>query len=147
MAAVEKVQSYANHRRIPPVYFQIAFVVLTGELIYRIIHVVRHPGLVAAWEVVVWFAVLVIAYAARRNAQIVQDRVIRHEMRMRLERLLGAGHAAEIARISLPQLVALRFASDEQLPGLVAEVSAGSLVAPDQIKQKIVSWQADWLRV
>ena len=68
MAAVEKVQSYANHRRIPPVYFQFAFVVLTGELIYRIIHVVRHPGLVAAWEVVVWFAVLVIAYAARRNA-------------------------------------------------------------------------------
>jgi hypothetical protein len=83
----------------------------------------------------------------RTNSQRVQDRVIRLEMRLRLERLLGGERRADIERIGLRQLIALRFASDRELPALAEEVIAGKLRDGIEIKQRIVDWQADWLRV
>lgn len=142
-----RIQTFANHRRRPPPYYAIAFLVLTAEFIHRIIHVVRDPSIDGGWQVVVWMAILAIAFAARRTAQIVQDRVIRDEMRLRLERLLGAGRRDEIEALPLPIIIALRFASDAELPALVADVAAGRLAKPNDIKAKITSWQADWLRV
>jgi hypothetical protein len=44
-------------------------------------------------------------------------------------------------------MVALRFASDGELPGLVQEVLSGSLKSQKEIKARIRHWQADWLRV
>jgi hypothetical protein len=147
MATAQPIQTFANHRRRLPLYFALAFLVVAAEFVHRIIHLFRHPGLIPAWEVLVWLALLAIAFAARRSAQIVQDRVIRDEMLLRLERVLGPGRTGEIAALTLPQLVGLRFASDAELPTLVAEVAAGRLTKVDDIKRKIVQWQADWLRV
>jgi hypothetical protein len=92
-------------------------------------------------------AVLVVWYESRRRAQIVQDRVIRLEMRVRLERVLGASRRLDIDRLTLPQLVGLRFASDAELPALVDDVLAGRITEPDAIKKRVKDWQADWLRV
>lgn len=91
-------------------------------------------------------ALIVVAYASRRNAQIVQDRLIRLEMRLRLERVLPPERHGDIARLTLPQLIGLRFASDAELPALVQETLAQGLTS-DAIKAKIGVWQADWLRV
>jgi hypothetical protein len=44
------------------------------------------------------------------------------------------------------QLVALRFASDGELPELVRDVLAGKLTTPKDIKMHVKSWQADFLR-
>jgi hypothetical protein len=76
----------------------------------------------------------------------VQDRLIRLEMRMRLERVLGAGAKEKIAKLSCGQLVALRFASDAELPALVDRTMTGEFKAKKEIKQQIKDWQADWLR-
>jgi len=140
------VQSFANHRRLPTIAFSVAFVVLTADVIVRGIAVVQAPSLTSAWAVVIAAALLVVAYYARRNAQVVQDRVIRLEMRRRLERILPAERHTDIARLELPQLIALRFASNAELPVLIGDALAQSLTAT-AIKQRITSWQADHLRV
>jgi hypothetical protein len=65
---------------------------------------------------------------------------------MRLERVLGAGAKEKIAKLSCGQLVALRFASDAELPALVDRTMTGEFKAKKEIKQQIKDWQADWLR-
>jgi hypothetical protein len=147
MSELEPVQTFANHKRIPPPYYIVASLVIAAEVVHQVIRLAQQPGLGTAWNVVVWMAVLVIVFAVRRLPQVVQDRTIRDEVRQRLRRLLPAERHGEIAGLALPQLVALRFASDAELPALVAEVAAGRLVAATAIKQKITAWQADWLRV
>ncbi len=147
MSDREPPQNFANHRKVPPPYYSVASLVLAAELVHRGVILVRHPDLQNAWYLVVWAAVLVIAFAARRLPQVVQDRTIRDEMRQRLRRLLPPERHGEIDRLELAQLVALRFASEAELPALAAEVAAGRLSAPTAIKQKITAWQADWLRV
>jgi hypothetical protein len=76
-----------------------------------------------------------------------QDRVIRAEKHERLQRLLGDERRADIERLSLKSLIALRFASDEQLPELVELVLSGALVQPDAIKRRVHQWRGDELRV
>ena len=76
-----------------------------------------------------------------------QDRVIRLEERLRLARLLPADLAPRIEEIAPRQLIALRFASDAEVPALVREVLAGTLTEPKAIKQRIAHWRADHFRV
>lgn len=139
-------QSYANHRAIPSLSFIVTSLVLAVNIVWQAIGAFQTPGFSGVLAVLVALALLAVLLAARRHAQIVQDRLIRLEMRLRLERLLPAERHSDIARLSLPQLIALRFASDGELPALVQETLAQSLTN-DAIKKKITAWQADWLRV
>ncbi len=143
----DRPQSYDNHRSFPRALYLVAGIVLLSETCWRCYVATTDFTGRNVWAAVVALALLVAWHYARRSAQIVQDRVIRHEMRARLERLLGAGRRASIERIALPDLIALRFASDEELPGLVARVEQGEFARPDAIKRAVTSWQADWLRV
>jgi 4-amino-4-deoxy-L-arabinose transferase-like glycosyltransferase len=149
----DKPQTYANHRARLPRLWLAAGVVLVidvfrrGWLAWRERDLgVDHWG-VHLWYVVLISAVLVVWYESRRRAQIVQDRVIRVEMRVRLVRVLGASRRKDIDRLTSRQLVGLRFASDAELPALVDEVLAGRLTEQDAIKKRVKDWQADWLRV
>ncbi len=137
-------QSYANHRAVPRITL-VAGAILLADLVVRIVGALRGPSLAAAWAVLPAAALLVVFFNARRKAQIVQDRVIRLEMRLRLARVLPADRQAEIARLTLPQLVALRFAGDGELPELVARALGGAM--PDALKQAVRDWQEDRLRV
>ncbi len=138
-------QTYATHRVLPLGYIVggVAIAANAGYLIYQAgVQQMCGPvlgSLSALALVVVWFK-------ARRNAQIMQDRIIRLEMRLRLAALLP-GRQADLARLTLPQLVALRFASDAELPALVERVLAGEFAKPDAIKRAVKDWQPDHLRV
>ena len=68
------------------------------------------------------------------------------ERRRRLRELLAPELAARVPEIKTRQLIALRFASDAELPDLVREVLSGSLREPADIKRRVRSWQADHLR-
>ena len=76
----------------------------------------------------------------------VQDRVIRLEMRLRLAAVLPNDLRAHVMTLTPRQLIALRFASDEELPDLVRRVIAGTLADQRAIKKAIVHWQGDHLR-
>jgi hypothetical protein len=96
--------------------------------------------------IVVAAALLTLALLARSQALAVQDRVIRMEMRLRLRQALPADLHPRIHDLSARQLVALRFASDAELPELVREILDGKLETGKQIKQRVKNWQSDWLR-
>lgn len=146
-AASIKPQSFANHRAIPPLLFLAAGLVLLVEAGHRIWVAIGAPDFWSVWSALVGMALLVVWAASRFRAQIVQDRVIRLEMQLRLERVLGAARRADIAQLELPDIIALRFASDAELPALFDEVAAGKFAKPDDIKRRVKDWQADWLRV
>ncbi len=140
----DRPQSFANHRAIPSPVFLAAIAILVINVLWAICLLVRAPGVGTTISLFLTIALVLTLAVARRSAQIVQDRVIRLEMRLRLERLLPG---RDLTTLTLPQVIALRFASDGELPGLVDRVLKGELKTPDQIKSAITQWQADWLRV
>jgi len=105
------------------------------------------PTLGNAWAVVVAAALLMTAFLSRTQALSAQDRIIRLEMHLKLRDLLPADLQTRIQELSPRHLVALRFASDAELPGLIREVLAGTLKTPKQVKMRVRDWQGDWLRV
>ena len=83
---------------------------------------------------------------ARVMVLTVQDRLIRLEMRLRLRELLPADMHGRIRDLTHRQLVAMRFASDAELPELTREVLAGKLATAKEIKLRVRQWEPDWLR-
>jgi hypothetical protein len=96
--------------------------------------------------VVLALALLTLAFVARTFALKVQDRVIRLEMRLRLRELLPADLQFRILDFRPGQLVAMRFASDAELPTLARKVLDENLTDQRSIKSQIQSWQPDHLR-
>ncbi len=144
----EKVpQTYANHARFhPPFHFFLApgSIVL---LILGIVNVVRHYRRLDAWMLLLMGILFLAAvFLIRLNPLRVQDRLIRLEERLRLEAMLSAELSARVGELTESQLVALRFASDAELPGLVERVLAAKTPARD-IKKAIVTWRGDTFRV
>ena len=91
-------------------------------------------------------ALIIMYLFARAFALTVQDRVIRLEMRLRLRELLPADLATRIPEFTRGQLVALRFASDAELPALARRVLDEHLTDRRVIKQLVRDWQPDTLR-
>lgn len=141
-----KPQTYANHARLDPWYHFFLAPVFLITLIASIVHLVRHPHLASAWEVVVAFAFFMLVFKVRTYSLKVQDRVIRLEERLRLATLLPEPLRARINDLELRQLIALRFASDAEILAL-AERTLNEKLAPKQIKQAIQNWRADDFRV
>lgn len=146
MTDLHRPQSLANHRNFPP-WFVTFSLILIAEVFHRLWILITEPALGSFWALAVAFGLLFALVNGRLSAIRVQDRLIRLEMRLRLERLLGKERRDDIERIEPRQLVALRFAGDAELPELAADVLARKLVEPADIKQRITDWQADWLRV
>jgi hypothetical protein len=143
----ERVQTYKNHTKLFPLFHFVAVPILFLNFVNTIRHVYLAPGDRSSWfQMVVAFGLLAGLFAARVMALAVQDRVIRLEMQLRLARVLPADLQAQAARITPRQLVALRFASDDELPELVREVSGGRLNTSKEIKTRIKNWQGDFLR-
>ena len=139
-------QNYANHARLDPGYHFILLPILLVNLIITILVAVRHFTLVRGWVVVMAVGLLLLAGLLREYALKVQNRVIRLEERIRLSMLLPPALQGRIVELSIRQLVALRFASDAELPGLVARTLAEKLESK-QIKQAITAWRSDEYRV
>jgi len=91
-------------------------------------------------------ALLLLMFYARTFALTVQNRVIRLEERMRLERLLPEDLKPRIGEFTSGQLVAMRFACDAELPALARKVLTDKIQAGKTIKQMVQNWRADYLR-
>jgi uncharacterized protein DUF6526 len=140
-------QTYANHVRLHPPFH---FFLLPGTvilLILAIVNVVQHSDSLEAW-ILLLIAVMspVAVLLIRINPLKVQDRVIRLEELERYAALLDEPLRSRVRELTEAQVVALRFACDAELPGLV-EKSLNSKLKPAEIKKSIVTWRADTFRV
>ena len=142
----DRTQNYRNHARNFPLFHYVAVPILTLNFLNSLRHVYMFQNRAAVFEAVVAFGLLALAFAARVMALTVQDRVIRLEMQMRLARVLPADLQARAAALTPRQLVALRFASDQEMADLVRDVCEGRLATSKDIKMRVKDWQADWLR-
>lgn len=142
----ERVQTYKNHPRLLPAFHFFVLPVLLLNFLNEVRKVWRYPSEGAAFAAVVGVALLTLAFLARTQALRVQDRVIRLEMRLRLRQVLPSELHARVNDLTHRQLVALRFASDAELPELVRDILDGKLQTGKEIKLRVKNWQADWLR-
>jgi hypothetical protein len=140
-------QNFANHVKVVPAFHYFVLPVLALNLVWSIQRVVH---LRFTWDGIVSVltaaALLVLAFNARLFALRVQDRVIRMEERQRMGRLLPDDLKPRIEEFTPAQLVALRFASDAELPGLARKVLNDKLTDIKAIKQIVQNWRADYLR-
>jgi hypothetical protein len=143
----ESTQSYANHTRWLPAFHFFLAPILIANLVITGRRLMQAPSFDTTWGFVMAFALVTLALLARTMALSVQDRVIRLEMRLRLQRLLPPDLHPKINELTHRQLVAMRFASDEEMPELCRDVLAGKLATPKAIKTSVKNWQADFLRV
>src|SRR5664279_3677678 len=139
-------QSFASHTKwMPAFHFFVMPVLLLNVVwsIYRCFKVgVNEDSFIAALTAV---AILVLMFCARLMALTVQDRVIRLEERLRLEKLLPEDLKPRICEFTRGQSVGIRFASDAELPALARKVLTDKLADRKSIKQQIQSWRADHL--
>ena len=140
------VQSYKNHARWFPLYHFVAVPILALYFGNAVRHLILNPNRSTAFATLVAFGFLALAATTRQMAVTVQDRIIRLEMQLRLARVLPPDLQPRIVALERGHFVALRFASDEELPGLVRDVVEGRVRQPKEIKQRVKNWQADWLR-
>jgi len=140
-------QSFSNHVKLVPTFHFFVLPVLTLNLVQSIFRLV-HTSF--RWDAMVGVltasALLLLAFHARLFALRVQDRVIRLEERMRLERLLPDDLKSRIGEFQPGQLVALRFACDAELPALARKVLNDKLTDRKAIKKMVQTWRADYLR-
>ena len=142
----QKQQDLANHARFDPAFHGFLVFGALAMLIAAIVKGIQIPdwwGLARIFGVV-WLIVLM--FKIRLYALKVQDRVIRLEERLRLQQILSEPLRAHIGELNEGQLIALRFASDGEVTGLVEKTLAGNL---DQkgIKQLVRHWRPDYWRV
>ena len=137
------MQSYASHRRMDPAFHYVAmplalvaFVVALAALIHRFSWTTLLPLLVT-------LVLLLTLARLRRYATGLQDRIIRSEENLRHFVLAGA---LLDPRLTLPQIIALRFASDAEFPAL-ARRAAEEGTRPDDLRRAVQQWRADHLRV
>jgi Family of unknown function (DUF6526) len=142
----ERVQTYKNHPRLLPAFHFFVLPVLLLNVLNEVRRAWRAPSEGSLFLVVVAIALFTLAYLSRSQALTVQDRVIRLEMRLRLRQILPPELQTRIQDLTHRQLVALRFASDAELPELVREILDGKLTTVKEIKLRVKNWQGDWLR-
>ena len=140
-------QSFAHHTKLVGGFHGFvlpALLLNVGWSIYQWIHLGWTVG--GFISVLAAVAMLLLAFYARVFALTVQDRVIRLEERLRLEKLLPDNLKSRIGEFTKEQLVGLRFASDAELPTLASKVLTDNVVDRKSVKQLVQNWRPDQLR-
>jgi uncharacterized protein DUF6526 len=143
----EATQTYGSHRRFIPAYHFFAVPVLLINVIVTAVQFARDPRLMTGWSVVVALALFLGILLLRFMPLRAQDRVIRLEERTRLERLLPSDLRGRVGELTADQLIAIRFAADDEAPDLTRRTLNGELKSQADIKRAIRNWRADHLRV
>ncbi len=140
-------QTYSNHTRWNPL---VHFVVTPLLLLNFLSHVVRlfmEPSWAMAFWTLLSFTLILMSVAARLQALTAQDRLIRLEEKLRYREVLSPELAGRFNQLRTSEVIALRFASDAELGGLVERTLKGEFAKPNEIKKAIKDWRSDHLRV
>jgi hypothetical protein len=141
-------QNYQNHTQLVTVYHKVTLPILLLTLIGSVVNLVLswgdHQRIYSASLIVVLTVCLVLTLFFSRTFPLkAQDRAIRAEENLRHFAMTGK---LLDPRLGVKQIVALRFASDEEFVALSRKAADESL-APDAIKRAVKNWRADEYRV
>jgi len=134
-------QTYANHVHQPRAW-SLTWLAGAMALLLTAWELFRQPSLPSLVLFLIAGTVVATVTLLRVFALRLQNRIIRLEMEVRLARI---GRDGDVDRITLPQLIALRFASDGELPGLL-DRAIDETLSPADIKKSIRQWRGDHLR-
>ena len=136
-------QNYANHARYVKGYHFILSLLLFMGVLISTVNLVRHwnvKGFVSASMIVLLFIICILLWIYLREFPLrAQDRAIRAEENLRY--FILSGKAID-SRITMAQIIALRFAPDDEFLALADKTAAENL-SPKDIKQAIQNWRAD----
>ncbi len=134
-------------KRVHPVYH---YVLIPGSLILIPVSVlqfvIQSEYLAGIMLMVITSLLHISVFLTREYAKKNQDRIIRLETRLRYFQLTGKSFEQSESRLSTEQMVALRFANNEQFPVLIEEAIAFNL-SPKEIKNNIINGVPDYMRV
>ena len=139
-----EAQSYANHRKIVPLFHQVLFGLILLTLIGSVVNLYQslgdHERLYSASLIVVIVVCLtLVSFFCRTFALKAQDRAIRAEENLR--HFILTGKALD-PRLTMRQIVGLRFASDAEFVALAQKAAVENL-SGDQIKRAVTNWRPD----
>ena len=138
-------QNYKNHARLVPGYHFVTYLAIIALIIGSFINLFKSSDDNLYSASLICLASLILAsvcFYARSFALKAQDRAIRAEENFRHFMLTNK---AMDSRLTLPQVIALRFASDEELPAL-AQKAANEKLPAKEIKKQIKNWRGDYYR-
>lgn len=143
-----ETQQYANHRKFDPLFhfvlLWLTLIVFVGAVINATRSLTAGEGIFAALLLLGLSVIAVIlVLLVRTYALKAQDRAIRAEEQLRHFILTGKPIDP---RLSLRQIIALRFAGDQEYPELCRKAAEDNL-RPDDIKKAIRTWRADHHRL
>jgi hypothetical protein len=145
-------QNYKNHVRWDPAwhFFMVPMLMINiAFAAFKLVHdwhLKSNHHYMFGWWLILSIVFFMAFMKARMYPLKVQDRIIRLEERLRLAALLSADDLAASQALTESQLIGLRFASDAELPALVARALKEKLTR-EQIKEAIVNWRPDTFRV
>jgi hypothetical protein len=139
-------QTFATHRRFHPLFHFFTFPLAMVYLVWTLWNLWKGASFVNLMVAVGALALTLGTFLARFYGLRVQDRLIRLEETLRMQRVLPAELAARIHELRPGQFVGLRFASDGELASLV-EAALKEGIGGEQIKKRIKSWRPDTFRV
>jgi len=139
-------QSFKNHARLVPAFHFFVLPMLLANVIYRLIQLKNGISFGSIWAALFAIALFVFAGMARTFALSVQDRLICLETQTRMEKLLPAELRPRIVEFTPNQLIALRFASDAELPSLAQQVLDEKIADRKTIKSRVKNWRPDYMR-
>ena len=141
-------QNYKNHGRMAPKAYYVGIVLALIVIIFTIIYCADIPkgwdgSLLPVLFLDLCIGVILIGYYARAFALKAQDRAIRAEENLRHFALTGK---LLDKRLTINQVIALRFASDEEF-AMLAQKAADDNMSNKEIKTAIKNWRGDYYRV
>lgn len=144
---MSSTQSASSHAKMVPMYHYVTFGLIAVPTLYFLVTVVRDFSAAALMMAMMSVGVVFATLFARLFPLGVQDRVIRLEERLRLEKHLPEDLQGRIEEISTEHLIGLRFASDEELEGLVRRILSGDFEKRSGVKEAIQRWRPDHQRI
>lgn len=140
-------QSLESHAKMIPLYHYGTTALVFVPTLYFLYLTVTSFSPTRAMLLTLALGVILVGFFARHFALGVQDRVIRLEERLRMERLLPDDLRGRADEVSTEHLIGLRFASDEELPDLVRRVLDGELADRKAVKAAVKRWRPDHQRI
>jgi Family of unknown function (DUF6526) len=140
-------QTYKNHVRWYPLVHFVIMPLLVFNLIWQIAMLWQQPS----WDRAQWVLMAIvfglIVFTARVQAMKVQDRLIRLEEQLRYRGILSPELCDRAASLETGQMIALRFAHDDELADLIERTLNGEFARTRDIKTAVKNWRGDYLRV